>query len=87
MPALPSLPLPHVIAAPRRGLRPRALAGGLALALLMAGALPAPAGAQEQQGLIADMQVRLSQLEQLVQQLTGQLEQAQFRNPRAGTPP
>jgi tol-pal system protein YbgF len=80
MPALPSLPLPRIIAGPRRALRPRALAGGLTLALLMAGALPAPAAAQEQQGLIADMQVRLTQLEQLVQQLTGQLEQAQFRN-------
>ncbi|WP_299439881.1 tol-pal system protein YbgF [uncultured Rhodospira sp.] len=52
-----------------------------AAALMVVGVMApgAPAQAQDQRALIADMQVRITQLEDLVRSLTGQLEQAQHR--------
>lgn len=61
-----------------RGLPVFALALGLVLG--SAGGSGGTAYAQEQQGLIADMQVRLTQLEQLVRELTGEVEQARYHN-------
>jgi len=84
MPAssLPTMPrlVPVHAARPAGGARRMlalALFAGLSVVPL---GLASPAQAQEQPGLIADMQVRLTQLEQLVRELTGELEQSRFRN-------
>ncbi|MQX36455.1 tol-pal system protein YbgF [Roseospira navarrensis] len=67
----------------RRSARPLAVAvltGRLLVATALA-LLPLQAAhAQDNRALIADMQVRITQLEDLVRNLTGSLEETQFRN-------